>query len=260
MADLIRTAKSGSDWTMNDLASYNIQLHRIEALEFFEVATLPDPVIDQELLEHLDPEEMQQDRNAELIHLLGLAMGSSTGEGTVDFAVELFKRTGYVRRNRVAQTRKDLPLFICGEWRHGQVDVCIVDRRQNDILLLVRQDMRGEDREFHDPHAQLVAQALAAFMENNINRESNDLPPLESKVIPGIVMAGTWPTFFKIPVTEELVTHVRHGTYPPTPTIVTFCHPPLPGPARHRSEGMKPLDNRRQILKCYEAFKTIVGI
>jgi hypothetical protein len=73
-------------------------------------------------------------------------------------------------------------------------------------------------------------------------------------------MIGTSPTFFKIPVTQELVTHVRHGTYPPTPTVVAYYIPHLPHPARTRSDGMKPMGNRRHILSCYEAFKAIVGI
>jgi hypothetical protein len=77
--------------------------------------------------------------------------------------------------------------------------------------------------------------------------------------MPGIVMVGTSPTFFKIPVTRTLSTHIRHGTYPQE-TNVTYCHPPVPRPARRHSEGMKPLDNRREILRCYEAFKVIVGI
>lgn len=70
-------------------------------------------------------------------------------------------------------------------------------------------------------------------------------------------MNGTSPVFFKIPVTEELSTHVRHGTYPPNPTTVTFCAPRLPS---QRSDAMKPLDNRREILRCCEAFKAVVGI
>ncbi|TFY65951.1 hypothetical protein EVG20_g5134 [Dentipellis fragilis] len=210
---------------------------------------------------HLEADDMQRDRNAEFINLLDLAMLRSSGESAVDdFVVELLKLTGYVRRHRVARTRNDLPLLICGEWRHAKTDVCIIDRQQNDILLLVQEDKRLEDREPLDARAQLVADALAAFTDNNASRQSFDLPPLESKVMPGIVLAGTAPTFFKIPVTQELVTHVRHGTYPPIPTIVTYCFPPLPRPARRRSDGMKPLDNRRQILSCYEAFKTIVGI
>jgi hypothetical protein len=78
--------------------------------------------------------------------------------------------------------------------------------------------------------------------------------------MPGIVMLGTTPTFYKIPVVDELVYNVRHGTYPPQPTHVSVCYPPVPRPNRRRSEGMKPLDNRREILQCYEAFKNVVGI
>ena len=78
--------------------------------------------------------------------------------------------------------------------------------------------------------------------------------------MPGIIMVGTSPTFFKIPITQNLVAHIRDGTYPPEETHVTFCYPPVPRPDCLRSEGMKPLDNRGGILSCYEAFRVIVGI
>lgn len=78
--------------------------------------------------------------------------------------------------------------------------------------------------------------------------------------MPGIVMVGTSPAFFKIPVTQNLSTHIRHGTYPEEETHVAYCYPPVPRPTRRHSEGMKPLDNRREILRCYEAFKAIAGI
>jgi hypothetical protein len=35
MANLIRSAKSGSNWTLNDLESYHISLNQVEALPFF---------------------------------------------------------------------------------------------------------------------------------------------------------------------------------------------------------------------------------
>ena len=77
--------------------------------------------------------------------------------------------------------------------------------------------------------------------------------------MPGIVMVGTSPAFFKIPVTQTLSDHIAYGSYPPAETQVTYCYP-VPHPARRRSEGMKPLDNRHEMLKCYEAFKVIVGM
>ena len=183
MANLIRSAKSGSDWTLNDLDSYNIELHRQNHLAFFGVQALPPPQVDAELLNTTEANDMVQDRNAELINLLDLATTTSSGESAVDdFSVELFKALGYVRRNRVARTRKDLSLLVCGERRHAQTDVCIVDRLQNDIILLVQEDKRVEGGENVDARAQLVAEAIAAFTENNMNRELADLPPLAEKV------------------------------------------------------------------------------
>ena len=98
------------------------------------------------------------------------------------FAVELFKVLGYVRRQRLARTRVDLPLLICGKERHAKTDVCIVDRSQNDILLLVQENKRLQQLEPVNARAQLVAGAVAAFNENNAQREAMALPPLVSKV------------------------------------------------------------------------------
>ena len=74
--------------------------------------------------------------------------------------------------------------------------------------------------------------------------------------MPGIILASTTPTFYKIPVTSNLVRHVRHGIYPPEPTVVSVQVPDLP----HHNEGMKSLENRQALLRYYEAFKRIVGI
>jgi hypothetical protein len=71
-------------------------------------------------------------------------------------------------------------------------------------------------------------------------------------------MVGTSPSFFKIPVTRNLVRCVGKGEYNCIPTIVTGHVPDIPRPNRRFIEGMRPLDNRRAILQCYEAFKKFV--
>jgi hypothetical protein len=71
---------------------------------------------------------------------------------------------------------------------------------------------------------------------------------------------GTFPTFFKIPITQTLSTHIRDGTYPPEETCVTYYSPPVPRPGCRYSEGMRPLDNRHVITKCYDAFKAFVAV
>lgn len=143
---------------------------------------MPQPSVDRDLLSNIGASAMQHDTHAELVTYLDLAMIPEKGETAVgDFVVELFKCLGYVRRERVARTRTDLPLLICGESKHAKTSVCIVDRSQNNILLLVQEDKRLEINEPVNARAQLVAEAVAAFNRNNVERETIGLPPLEEQ-------------------------------------------------------------------------------
>ncbi|PBK71213.1 hypothetical protein ARMSODRAFT_954982 [Armillaria solidipes] len=175
MANLLRTAKSSSNWTISELDAYHIEIVSVDPLDFFGVQALPPPQVDPEILDHVEATDMIQDKNAELVGLLDLESAA------VDFAVELFKMLGYVKRDRLARTRVDLPLLICGEYRHARTDVCLVDCSQNDILLLVQEDNE----------AQLVAEAVAAFAQNNQSRRDVGLPLLDEKVCETIASSSS---------------------------------------------------------------------
>ena len=171
-------ATAGSDWTSSDLHSYNIRVDAQDIQTFFGLPALPSPTVDPELLQIQDANLMVNDRNAELTNLLDLAMVPTSQQSQVDdFAVELFRALGYVRRHRVASTRRDIPLLICGEWRHAKTDVCIVDCSRNDILLLVQEDKRfGAIEATTEAEAQLIAEAIATFSYNNAARDNVGLP------------------------------------------------------------------------------------
>src|SRR6266850_3885298 len=86
-------------------------------------------------------------------------------------------------------------------------------------------------------------------------------PPYQFKIMPGIILNGTSPTFYKIPVSKNLVTAVQDGHYPKQETVV-LAHRPAVVPSARRpcsDEGMNPLDNRRLIFSCFEAFKRFVN-
>lgn len=69
---------------------------------------------------------------------------------------------------------------------------------------------------------------------------------------PGITLAGTSPTFYKINITEELNEAVKNGRFPIN-SVTTYYHTPrLP---HDESEGMKCLQNRKTIIRHYQAFK-----
>ncbi|KAI0274229.1 hypothetical protein BGY98DRAFT_995401 [Russula aff. rugulosa BPL654] len=251
MANLTRSAKSASKWTLNDLDSYNITLKELDPCSFFGLQGLPQPSVDHELLENVDAGAMQQVDHAQLINYLDYAMTPEGGKSAViDFVFRLFRPLGYVHLGQYAHKRVDLPLSICGENRHAETSVCIINHSQesNHIVLLVQAVKRSKHEPVNTP-AQLVAEAVAAFNKNNAKREAIGHPPLAEQVIPAIIMVGTSPVFYKIPVTRTLSTHIRHGTYPPEETRVTYCYPIVPRPS-----------SWHEILKCYEAFKTIVGI
>ena len=255
---LIRSAKLGSDWGRNELAAYNISKEPQDAPTFFEVDPLPEPHVPDDMLNKVEAEDTTNLDAFRTISAMDLAMNATPLEESAvdDFAVRLFDILGYTNRDVLLRTRKDIELVICGVLMHAKTDVCLLKNR-TEIILLVQEDKRQmEDR--GDAEAQLIAEAIAAFQSNNKERILAGLDPAQHLLIPGIVMIGTAPIFYKIPVTKGLADAVTYGAFPPSPTVVHFHVPAVPRPHRRLSEGMKPLDSRHIVLCCYEAFKRFI--
>ena len=260
MANLVRLAtssKSGNSWNINELEAFNISIVEQEQETFFEgplpAYTGPIAFLQYEnCVEELDASSLALMKRLDLV----MTITEDEKEAAVnDFAAELLRVMGYEARSTIVRRRKRIRLLMCGEQVYAETDVCVTDINFGLVLLLLVQ----EDRSSHikppqDPEPQLVAEAIAAFQSNNAKRV-NDLllDPLPSMVFPGITMTGTFPRFYKIKVTADLDYCVRHGLYPTTRTIVHRHTPRVPT----RRSGMKSLDNRAIILRCYEAFKHI---
>ena len=160
----------------------------------------------------------------------------------------------------------DLKLVICDQLRHAKTDICLVDRITvlNEILLLLQEKMPQ-----HRPvraRAQLIAEIVAGFNQNNMRRLESELPPLVEKVSYFLVIVDALPLRSCLASSWSVVTEILQsscqchpgfvGPYslrdPPRKENQRYCFPPIP--ANRRKEGKKPLDNRLAILKCYEAF------
>ncbi|KAL4067325.1 hypothetical protein V8B97DRAFT_1977255 [Scleroderma yunnanense] len=257
MSQLIRTAKSSSDWTMYDLDAYNISVVDQDATTFFECSELPLPAIPPEVLtaQHAY-QAFDLTANELLCHMEHATLVVPEVKSTVDdFVVLLLRAIGhYTTHPKFFRTRKDIDYVICGEYKVAKPDVSII--QGSEILLVFQENKRHID--LMDPVPQLIAQAIAAFAANDYFFRSAlgyRYSPLPSKVMPGFIMMGTSPVFYKVLVTRELATAVMCGLYPATPTIVYAHKPTFPNP---REQGMMPLDNRRVILSCFEAFKIFV--
>ena len=253
-----RSAKSGNHWGLNDLRLYNIVVkHEKDAAVFFEMTCLPQSFLHCEFLEKMDAVDIKDLRSCLTVGAMDLAMA---GEETAvdDFASFLFNLLGYTSRDIGMQTRKDIEFCISGKSVYAKTGVCLL-RRQSETILLVQEDRRHLGHRRGHPEAQLIAKAIAAFQSNNEKRYSTGLPLQDQCLIAGILMIGAAPVFYKIPVTRELADAVALSKYPPNPSTVYSHPPPIPRPDFRYLEGMKPLDNRRIILQCYEAFKKFLN-
>ena len=181
MANIIRSAKSGGDWTHFDIVAHNIRLSYENATTFFGVAQLPAPIIDNEILAVEKANDTASDANYHLLSLLDMTTSSPRDSVVDEFALFLFHAMGYVHRPRVTLIQQELPLRICGESKYAKPDVSILDRNMDDIILLVQEDKRFSGGPT-EAYAQLIAGAIATYQRSQIIRITSGLPSLQSLV------------------------------------------------------------------------------
>jgi len=126
MAQLLRTAKSGSDWTANELAAYNHHRCASEqrgALRNQQLSRSGEP----SLAGFMTAETRQDaaDKNTRQLLHLDLAMDLKIcQEAAVDnFAAELLRNLDYDDENGIVFIRYVIRFLICGENSVTQTDV-----------------------------------------------------------------------------------------------------------------------------------------
>ena len=233
----IRKAKSGTSWTQKDLVAYNISLVSRSAAAFFgqdpQALSVPNnhPLLRDTTSGITDKDVIRVLRTMKTATMTPGPNGDSSA--VVSFTMDLLYALGYAETNsgRIVQSHRKIPLYICGKWRHAKTDLNVFDMDQDSIILVVQNVEHYTSNLKSDKSIPwLVAEAIAAFQRNNRVRKESGLSPLDSKVMPGITMTGTFPTFFKVCVSTELVLAIESGQYPATPTIVEMHVPVIPRP------------------------------
>jgi hypothetical protein len=262
---LTRTAKPGSDWRRHELRAYDITVHSVSPQEFFCPESEVDPPLtglDPALINSpIDLEDTNMSDDAyRFLASLDLATNTSQETAIADFARELLRIVGFEERGHILRTRHSIPFSICDSFSmygkkdaQAQADVCLVDRRSAMILLLqVNTTLFSSS----DPEPQVIAGAIAAYQYNNARRKRMGLHTLSTMTIPCITMVGTCPTFYLVPVTQQLSDAVINGNRPNFETKVFMC---ATAADRHRrlSEGMEVPEYRRVAFQHMIAFKAI---
>ncbi|KAF8175101.1 hypothetical protein BJ912DRAFT_885110 [Pholiota molesta] len=264
MANTFPVARPGDEWGKNELLAFNIQVVEVDMSTFFGSASLPELTSVSRVI--LDNREEPTDSVYQLskadIDFFAYLESATVFRGdeqpfVTDFLVYMLRMMGYDEGHRVVRTKNDMPLEMCGKRVSGTADVSVMKWRNGLEYLFLAKEYKPI---VPDPEPQLIAGAISAFMEMEEKAQFWGEAVFESKTFPGMVMVGTAPTFYKIPVTMELLLAVASGQRPPTPTVVEKFIPPIPQPGTPRLvvEGMSPLVNRRIIMQCFQAFKQFV--
>jgi hypothetical protein len=258
MAQLIRSAKSGSDWSRQALLAYNITINVQTSAQFFgREPDAPLDNLDQDFISYCfgadDDQTSISDHTLRLIQYLDLATRANAGQESAidDFAKELLRLLGFEERGLLLRSRYAIPLTISGDSsRRAQTDICLVHGNTT-ILPLLQEDKTAISAK--DPEPQIVAGAIAAFQYNNRQHQSKNLQPLDIMTIPCIAMIGTRPIFYKIPVTTALSDAVASALYPVNLTRVDRCAVS----SRRASEGMEVPRYRQKALQHLITFKDL---
>ncbi|KAF8319561.1 uncharacterized protein EI90DRAFT_3254488 [Cantharellus anzutake] len=259
MANLLRSAKSGSDWGENELYVFNIGIANEDTYEFFG-HPLPDQLdVSPVILSNIDEPPDATKADIDFFAYLEDAIAVPPDEESFvdDFASIVLKLMGYDSGRRIIHQQKELSFEMCGQRVSAKTDVCVMECGGAARYLLLVQKDKEHDRHLSsvNPEPQLVAEA---FYQNNKGRERIGLATIAHAVIPGITMIGRAPTFFKIPVSEALVKAIVTGQYPAFAMTVQRLVPPVPDRLNYMIQGMKPLENRRVVFQCFQAFKALV--
>ncbi|PPQ86429.1 hypothetical protein CVT25_008087 [Psilocybe cyanescens] len=257
MANLIRSAKSGSDWSSNELLAFNIRVVEAGMAAFFNTTELPQPMVSTTILANVDKPDgpLIKDDRLFFQYMKMVEKPRSSESRVDDFAAFLLRITNYDELDRVICQRTEISFPMVGQRVDAKFDVCLVNDLE--FLLLVQEDKRVAS--YEDPEPQVIAEAIAAFYQNNLRRRLSGLQPLAFKYIPAIAMIDTAPVFYRIPVTTMLLDALATASYPQEETTVLRFIPPVPNQERYQVDGMRPLANRRAILQCFEAFKAVIN-
>jgi hypothetical protein len=255
--------KPVSAWTPLDFTGGRYyQFPEVKLNDFLFFGNIPTPPLSlsSDFLTCLHPEDsLHGDKEVyELLQYLDATMTRTAGEesAVIDFVVALLRVLDFAPKGTMIRTRKKFPLLSHDGAQHATADVCILEG--TDPLLIIQEDKSHLDP-FYDAFIQLMATATAAYSADALNRDKYGLPSRRNTDVLGIVMIGSWPTFYKITGLGELVNMVKdpcliRGKY----ISIHSYHPNVPRPLQREREGMKPLDNREIIISSFMQFKQLV--
>ncbi|KAF9068315.1 hypothetical protein BDP27DRAFT_1528997 [Rhodocollybia butyracea] len=254
MAQLIRAAKSAMHWSAHKLLAFNIVIQDVDRVTSFGTPRLPPAttvsrvVLDNVIDPPLPPPVVTY--NERLFFTYLYCANDPQGDGDVpDFTSHLFRMLRLDHKEKAITRRRMMTFQMCGSHVVAEADCLLVVKSAKVISCNCRIPPSTAE-----PVPQVIAQAIAAFVENNRRHQHPSL----QQTIPAITMVGPRPIFYKVPVTQDLVSSLMTAQYPSKPTIVQRLVPPVANKEAYMIEGMNTLRDRRVVFQCLKAMRAFL--
>lgn len=237
-----------SDWTNDELDGFNIEIQETTEEEFFGVD-----------LSNIPFDKERDNTVMDIIGRMDQIMRTTIHEEKYmdNMATDLLLILGYETGDTNIRTREKLWLSMSRELVAIRTDICVLDINSSVLLIIQNGTLARETPS--DPEAQLVAASIAAFQLNNHKRQQESLEEiLAVDTVPGIVLNGAIPTFYKTRVSRGLDMIVQMGELPDQKSIVQKYCPEKSIYSETRISHDFTEQQRKNILLAYKAFKQFV--
>ncbi|PPQ99239.1 hypothetical protein CVT26_014094 [Gymnopilus dilepis] len=261
MTVLLPYPKPANIWTGEELKALNVHVERIDPLKFFGVLSLPDCDISANILsENTSPSQGKVGLSREERLFFEYLQDAHTGKVAMidDFAAFLLHMLGFDDApGRVIHTRVPFSITMCDFRVDATSNISLWSRFDSDLdcILVVQCEDKAGGGTTPAADARLIATAIAAFDQSNIRRTAAGQPCYDKRTIFGVVMKGTSPYFYRVPVCRELVLSLAGGYRPSHVTVVKACAAASGDLDRYAQEGMMSLLDRKCALQCFQALK-----
>jgi hypothetical protein len=256
------SSKPISSWTQGDLECggyVQLPITYEDEISFFGTTPTPSLALSSDFLACSDAgDALDGDKEVyELLQYLDATTMRTPGEESPvnDFVVALLRALNFAPKGAMIRTQKDFLFRTPNNVQHVKADVCILEG--TDPLLIIQEDKLHLDP-FYNVFVHLIATAVASFSADASYRKQYDILERRTDTIHGIIMNGSWPTFYKIPYLRTLAESITERPPWAHSIQIKAYRPTVPRSLQREREGMKPLDNRKIIISSFLRFKYLM--
>ena len=137
MAELIRSAKSGSDWTDYELFAFNIVIQNVDVETFFGTPHLPpttiSPVVLNNALQPAPPAVISKEDRLFFKYLDRANIGEESD--VHDFAGHILRMLNFDDNDRWIASRRDMTFTMCGTRVWAKADTAVLDNVEYSLMV-----------------------------------------------------------------------------------------------------------------------------